>query len=534
MLTTDASILRSLDDMISIVDKNYRYVAVSHGYTQFFNLPEKDIVGKLASELHGEEIFNTSIKPELDKTLAGENVTIKFWRPDGNGQMRCIQSQHSVYNGPLTDGPGVAVVARDITFQEETKAELEKEQALLKSIIDSIPDFIFTKDSEGAYQICNASFANFLELSPEQIIGKTDKEIMTPQSAAYIIEKDRRVRETLTAEHHDEWVTYNDGRRRLLDMHKQPLQLPTDQTAGVLGIGRNVTHEREAEQKLLISSLFFQAACEPYLIFSADSLLITANQEAHSQLKELPANNQKKLSFSDLFYYPNTALSSFHELMDTQSTWQGVLYSSCHTPYFASITRVHSHESQEETFLLILRDQNTHQQQADDLLSRAHHDPLTHLPNRLMLLSRLESSLVRAERQIRQIAVLFIDLNKFKQINDSFGHATGDQVLIEAAKRMEMSIRSTDTLARFGGDEFVAILDINSTEETEFVAQKLLDCLAHPINLGNDKEFSVSASVGISIFPRDADNAETLLSLADQAMYEAKKSKSSAYCQHQK
>ena len=534
MLTTDSSILSSLDDLISIVHKDYRYVAVSRGYTQFFNLPEEHIVGKLASELHGQEIFETSIKPELDKTLAGENVTLQFWRPDGSGKMRFIQSQHSVYNGPLTDGPGVAIVARDITLLEETKAALEEERSLLNSIINSIPDFIFAKDSDGAYQLCNTSFASFLELSPEQIIGKTDKELMTPQSAAYITEKDRRVRETLTPEHHDEWVTYQDGRRRLLDMYKQPLRLQTAEKAGVLGIGRNVTYEREAEQKMLMSSLFFQAACEPYLIFNSDNLLITANQEANSQLKALATNSKKALSLSDLFYYPDTTLSSFNELIEDKTSWQGVLYSSCNRPYFANITRVHSHESQDETFLLILRDQNTHQQQAEDLLSRAYHDPLTSLPNRLMFLSRLESSLVRAERQIRQIAVLFIDLNKFKQVNDSFGHATGDSVLIEVAKRMEMSIRSTDTLARFGGDEVVAILDISSPEESEFVAQKLLNSLAHPIKVSDDKEFPISASIGISIFPSDANDADTLLRHADQAMYKAKSAKTSGYAKYQK
>ena len=154
----------------------------------------------------------------------------------------------------------------------------------------------------------------------------------------------------------------------------------------------------------------------------------------------------------------------------------------------------------------------------------AQQDSLTGLPNRRLLDDRLQQALAHARRDNEKLAVLLLDLDGFKGINDDHGHETGDAVLVTTAQRLKECVRATDTVARFGGDEFVAVLEgQNSMEDATPVAEKILGLLRLPIPVG-DRQFKLTASIGIAIFPSDSENAETLLRMSDQAMYESKAS----------
>lgn len=159
----------------------------------------------------------------------------------------------------------------------------------------------------------------------------------------------------------------------------------------------------------------------------------------------------------------------------------------------------------------------------------AHHDPLTDLPNRLLFADHLQRSIARAERGRHRLALLFIDLDRFKEVNDTLGHALGDELLIEVARRLAGELRGSDLLARLGGDEFVCILEgIDAPQEAGRVADKLIARIAEPLML-HDNEIRVSASIGISLYPGDGVDTDNLLRAADTAMYEAKKHGRNAY-----
>jgi diguanylate cyclase (GGDEF)-like protein/PAS domain S-box-containing protein len=153
----------------------------------------------------------------------------------------------------------------------------------------------------------------------------------------------------------------------------------------------------------------------------------------------------------------------------------------------------------------------------------AQHDVLTHLPNRVLFKDRLAQALALAERQEKQLAVMFVDLDYFKKINDSLGHEVGDKLLQSVAGRLIACVRRTDTVSRFGGDEFAILLSqIEHAEDAAFSARKILRSLAAPYVIDN-KSLDISASVGVSAYPCDGQDAESLLNKADAAMYEAKK-----------
>ncbi len=160
----------------------------------------------------------------------------------------------------------------------------------------------------------------------------------------------------------------------------------------------------------------------------------------------------------------------------------------------------------------------------------AHFDPLTDLPNRLLLQSHLTHALAQAQRHSTQLGVLYIDLDRFKNINDSMGYLVGDELLVNLTERLTMHMRSEDMLARLGGDEFLLVLEhINSPEDTAVVARSLLELLSQPFALPGGQEIFIGASIGISIFPSDGSNAEQMIQHADAAMHQAKKQGRNTY-----
>ncbi|MGP9766000.1 diguanylate cyclase domain-containing protein [Halomonas sp. AOP13-D3-9] len=160
----------------------------------------------------------------------------------------------------------------------------------------------------------------------------------------------------------------------------------------------------------------------------------------------------------------------------------------------------------------------------------AHHDLLTGLPNRRLFLDRLEQEIKHAKRHSQSLALLFLDLNGFKKINDSLGHEAGDQVLTTVANRLTECVRENDTVARLGGDEFTVILaGAGQRRDVERVVQKILEALKQPLLIALEP-VQISASIGISSYPQSASTPNTLLDAADQAMYRAKKSGSNQMC----
>jgi diguanylate cyclase (GGDEF)-like protein len=169
-----------------------------------------------------------------------------------------------------------------------------------------------------------------------------------------------------------------------------------------------------------------------------------------------------------------------------------------------------------------VRDVTAQQESSEKAQDMAYHDSLTGLPNRLLLLDRLTQAIAKAQRMRQRVAVLFIDLDRFKQVNDTFGHEAGDDLLRKVAERLRQSVRKSDTVSRFAGDEFVVILEnVESDADFEILAAKIFESATVTMRVG-ETGISVTPSVGVSVFPDHAATAEALLKAADTAMYQAK------------
>lgn len=178
----------------------------------------------------------------------------------------------------------------------------------------------------------------------------------------------------------------------------------------------------------------------------------------------------------------------------------------------------------------LLKEAAERKQLQDNLQRMAHYDELTKLPNRILFFDRMERTLADCRRNDKGFALLFVDLDGFKKVNDTHGHHVGDQLLQEVARRLKLCVRETDTVVRMGGDEFAIILvDISVPDDASVVAQKIISALSVPVVLGG-KDCHIGASIGISLYPHDGGDGESLLAKADGAMYDAKKQGKNSYC----
>ncbi len=248
---------------------------------------------------------------------------------------------------------------------------------------------------------------------------------------------------------------------------------------------------------------------------AAKLLHLPAEIERHAQLlstelgKPIPANH-------------NVVLARAKRGIQDESEWTYCRKNGDQIPVQVSITPLHDDEGELSGFLKVAYDISDRKRAEAFIMRMAHHDALTGLPNRLLLMDRLETAIKHAHKNHEQVGVLLLDLDNFKRINDSLGHHVGDQVLVAIANRLQQQLREDDTLSRLSGDEFVIVLpEVESRANMQSAVDRIVERIATPLLIG-DQELLVTPSIGGAIFPRDGTDAQTLIKNADAAMYAAK------------
>ncbi|MFN7086735.1 MAG: putative bifunctional diguanylate cyclase/phosphodiesterase [Burkholderiales bacterium] len=285
-----------------------------------------------------------------------------------------------------------------------------------------------------------------------------------------------------------------------------------------------------------ISLDVFNHALEGILVTDRSSRILRVNpaftrttgytaQEAIGQTPRILQSGQH----DEAFY------KAFWEALATKGQWQGDIWNRRKNgeiyPEWLNISSVRNERGEIEYYIAIFSDITERKRHEAIITYQAYHDALTGLPNRILFRDRLDQALAVARRHDkRNLAVMFLDLDRFKFINDSLGHDAGDQLLKEVARRLRASVRETDTVARLGGDEFTVLLpEISGPQSAETVAAKILAATRQPYHLA-DKELFVTSSIGISVYPADGEDAETLMKNADTAMYHVKEQGRAGYC----
>jgi diguanylate cyclase (GGDEF)-like protein/PAS domain S-box-containing protein len=300
------------------------------------------------------------------------------------------------------------------------------------------------------------------------------------------------------------------------------------QRPAVLGIVRDVTRRKQQEEHMRLAEAVFDHTQEAIVVTDLGGNILSVNP-AFSQVTEYSESELlgKNIRILQSGRHDRDFYRTMWSQIESAGYWQGPIWNRRKSGdiyhEWLIINTIRDAAGKPLQYVGISLDISRSAHVETQMEHMAHHDALTDLPNRLLLYSRLEHTLERAKRDNRLSAVLFLDLDRFKQVNDSLGHAAGDELLKLVAQRLRGRLRDIDTLARLGGDEFVVVLDgILNRGEAETVANILIAQLGKPFELSIGATVHIGTSIGIAIFPSHARDAKRLIELADAALYQAK------------
>jgi diguanylate cyclase (GGDEF)-like protein/PAS domain S-box-containing protein len=327
------------------------------------------------------------------------------------------------------------------------------------------------------------------------------------------------------------------GAHRWLETHAVPLRDPGGKISALLAVTRDITERKQAEHALRIAATAFESL-EGLLVTDADRRILQVNR-AFTEMTGYAAEEiiGKTASFLKSGRQDDEFYRQMRERLDQSGYWQGEIWNRRKNgeifPVWLAISAVKGPDGAVTNYVGASTDITEHKAAEDQIRSLAFFDPLTKLPNRRLLLDRLEHALANSQRYGHYGAVMFLDVDNFKALNDTQGHAIGDLLLAEVAQRLQASVREGDTVSRLGGDEFIIMLEglsedgAQAASQAEAVAEKIQDAIIRPYALrcgedGRTKDFHCTASIGISLFLGHVEKVDELLKRADVAMYQAK------------
>lgn len=289
----------------------------------------------------------------------------------------------------------------------------------------------------------------------------------------------------------------------------------------------DLTSSKQAEDKLRLAATVFNASTDGIIITDPLLSIISINQ-AFTDITGLTEQDlhQDASRFINTGHPSEDAYQAMLNLLQQGEQWQGELIKETASGYLPLSVRINTVRNQDNRlthFVIVITDISERKAEEEHLRHIAHHDALTNLPNRVLFHTKLEQAIVHAQRSDGIFAILFLDLDNFKPVNDEFGHDVGDKLLQEVAKRLTGNIRQIDTITRLGGDEFVILLEhLPNEESVPLLTQKITQAVTAPYII-HEHKLRIGVSIGSAIFPCHGTDAKTLINYADQAMYVVKK-----------
>jgi diguanylate cyclase (GGDEF)-like protein/PAS domain S-box-containing protein len=403
----------------------------------------------------------------------------------------------------------------------------------LDVVFNNHDDPIFVKDNECRLLLVNDAFCQAFNLTRNEIIGKTLAETVPPSERDHFLAIDRLVLDKGEAILSEETLTINGSDTRVILTRKNRF-IDSKGDYFIVGVINDITKRKLAEEELKLAASVFTHAGEGIMITDAKGTIINVNNTfvTSTGYSAVEAIGQKP-NFLQSGIHTAEFYSEILEVLQSKGAWSGEIWNSrkngeIHAEMLniSSVKDVHGQISNYVGLFTDITPMKEHQTQLEHI---AHYDVLTNLPNRVLLADRLSQSMLQCSRNMQTLAVVFLDLDGFKLVNDEHGHDVGDELLVEISIRMKAALREGDTLARIGGDEFVAVLtNLTKVEDCEPILDRLLLAASEPVTLSN-VVLNVSTSIGVTLYPQDSVDADQLMRHADQAMYVAKESGKNRY-----
>ncbi|MGR0135819.1 MULTISPECIES: bifunctional diguanylate cyclase/phosphodiesterase [Pseudomonas] len=496
---------------------------VNKAFEDQIGLSAAQVLGKTATELNIWGIDDAG--PDLlhrVQTTSIRNLEMSFRRSNGQAFTGLISAEPF----QLDMVEAIVVVVRDITQLKETQQQLQTSEEKFAKAFHASPDgLLLSRQRDGLLIEFNEGFSRLTGFTAATSIDQTALELgiwVDLNERKHLLELMRRdgfVRDFICH------IRRADGLIRLCELSSRPL--PIGDEACMLTIARDITERQLMQEKLQQAATVFESTAEGVLITDTRQNIIAVNR-AFSEItgySEAEALGQTPRLLASGLHDSAFYAAMWHQLT-SHGHWQGEISNRRKSgelyPSWLTISAVRNRENVVTHFVAVFADISSLKLAQARLDYQAHHDPLTGLPNRTLFENRLQAALNGHQQTGKQGAVLFLDLDRFKHINDSLGHPVGDLLLKGIALRLKEQLRDIDTVARLGGDEFIILLPgLQHEGDAEHLANKLLACFTPPFQAG-EHEFFISASIGTSLYPQDGTDVATLVKNADAAMYRSK------------
>lgn len=452
--------------------------------------------------------------------------------------------EHALHPG--TDGPahqkrwlshqmiplpgGVALVSRDTSEAHRSVDALHEQESFYRSLVDHLPMAVFARSmrahNTGRYMVWNRQAAEVMQLSADEVVGKCPEDVLPPEMAERGRQLDDVIAQSPRVHQFNNLVYQTPRGARVVDLTKAPVYGVDGELDHILSIAHDVTEQRQAAEQLRLASRVIDETGDAVMVTDAMDRVVMVNpaflRMSGLRTHEVMGHDAELLGMAPL---RETHLAGIEATLGGSERWSGesplVGADGRQLETWLSVSVLRNEAQQVTQHIRVFNDISRLKAQQRELTEQARRDSLTGLPNRREFGERLRHAMARARRQPQTLAVLYVDLDGFKAINDQLGHAAGDQLLIEVARRMEDCVRTTDCVCRLSGDEFTVILEgAGHPDEVSRIANRIVERLAQPSRIGSHTVHA-RASLGAALFTRDED-MDTLCQRADTAMYAAK------------
>ncbi len=513
--------IESIGEGFALYDAHDRLLLWNSNFTQVYpdslHFPPEGIRYRelLDRDLHSG-LYRPDISPEAWIEL--------HLRRDGHPLLDQLRDGRTfqVSNYSTTEGGRVTVMS-DITARLDVETELRK----LSRAVEQSPVSVMITDTDGRIEYVNEKFTEVTGYAEEEVLGRNPRVL---QSGDTPRDQFRQMWQALT--HEGEWRGQFHNRRKNGELFWESASISAirdahGQITHYLAVKEDITERKRAEEELHLAAVVFETSSEGIMVTDAGNRIITVNP-AFTRITGYAAEevighhpSLLKSGRQDEGFY-----SEMWQNLEAGQRWEGEIWNRRKNgelfPEWLSVASVRDGEGQVRHHVAVFSDITKRKEDEEKILWQANFDPLTHLPNRTLFGDRLEQALAGSRREHWICALLFVDLDRFKAVNDTFGHPVGDQLLVQVSTRLRETVRESDTVARLGGDEFTVILqDVSGDAAVALVAEKIIQRLSEPFEIAGNEIF-IGATLGIAVYPGDADDAGGMLRNADLAMYQAK------------
>ncbi|HEV8611778.1 MAG TPA: EAL domain-containing protein [Thermoanaerobaculia bacterium] len=413
-------------------------------------------------------------------------------------------------------------VNKDVTERRRTEVALKESEQKLRTLVGNVPIVLFAIDRDGTFTHSEGKGLEALGITPREVVGRSVEDVYRDHPD--ILD---HIRRALAGEVHTATVRIGDA---AFETRYAPYRDDESLVGGVIGVAMDVSERWRAEQALRASESRYRTLYERNLagVFraTADGWLLDCNESFARIFGYASPAHALRQPALDFYLRPGDRNTFLTRLRETGSLNNFELAArrrdGTHIWVLENATLVEGPDGVGPLIEGTVIDITERKRAEEQVRHLAFHDALTGLPNRLLFNDRLTMALAQAHRGRQKLATLFLDLDRFKVINDSLGHGVGDELLRRVADRLRVCTREEDTVARLGGDEFIVLVPrLASDEDAEIVARKILSAIRLPFAI-EDRDYFLTTSMGVSLYPIDGIDAETLVQNADTAMYRAK------------